>query len=269
MKNRKLSRKILSLMVMALALLMLASTALATDTKAAPQLSPYSITQYGVVLTVDNTTIRTDWNNDGCQLDSCFLTGNSMLRRLRLTFNEAYDLYDYYQSAINASTPDTVLYTNYHRYGNLRNYLSNGTLNYYYSADGAQMLENLKASSEYRNNATVKWLVDTQLASLETYYAPQLRRALAFFCAEPILAHMNLAQLKSMAEIIMATPEYIVFHNTLFGHDCNTVNELMKLGYSLDYVARLYSSQAEQAVKVLWPDYTERMDAYWRINRAW
>lgn len=271
MKTHRKSSKILSLIALTLALVMaLTSTAFAADnTRYGTYSAPYTITRNGEVVLATYDEIRTDWNNDGCQLDTCFLTGESMLRRLRLTFNDAYDLYDFYQSAANASTVDAVMYAKFQYYGNLRAYLSDATYNQYFAPDGAAMLQNLKASSEYRNNASVRWLVDSQLRNLESYYAPALRRALAFFCNETILKNMNLAQLKSMAAAVLETPEYIQFHNTLFGHDCSTVESLMKAGYSLDYVARLYSNQAENAVKAIWPDYVDWMNEYWRANRAW
>ena len=80
---------------------------------------------------------------------------------------------------------------------------------------------------------------------------------------------MDFVQLKAMAESIIATPEYVQLRNTLYYHDCSTVNELMRYGYTLDYIARLYSSRAEAAVKAIWPDYVERMNDYWRENRSW
>lgn len=271
MKNGRKISKLLSLIAMVLTLMVvLASTAFAAeDARYVTNPAPYTIARNGEVTLASYDEIRTDWNNDGCQLDTCFLTGESMLRRLRLTFNDAYDLYDRYLSVADASTVDAVMYKKYQGYGNLRAYLSDTTYNRYFNADGALMLQNLKASSEYRNNATVRWLVDSQLSSMESYHAPALRRSLAFFCNETILESMNIAQLKSMAAAVLETPEYIQFRNTLFGHDCSTVKSLMNQGYSLDYVARLYSSQAENAIKVIWPDYVERMNEYWRLNRAW
>ena len=155
------------ILALTLALLMtLSLTAFAADERKTEP-DPYTILRGGAVQLADYDEIRTDWNRDGCQLDTCFLTGDSMLRRLRLTFDGAYNLYDVYQMVAEATTADAVLYDySYQRYGykNLRYYLTDNVLNACYDADGAKLLRNLKSSSTYRRNSTVRWLVDTQLS---------------------------------------------------------------------------------------------------------
>lgn len=229
----------------------------------------YLDARYTSVITLDGY-LRTDWDRSGCQLDTQFLTGDYLLRRLRLTFNDAYDLYDAYNILKDKNTISTVMAITY---GNssktLRDYLSTSTYRNCRGNDGIETLQNLKSYSEYRNNSTVRRMVDNALSDIELYYAPNVRESLAFFFPESMLDSMTPQQLLQLSALIIDTPEYTAFHNSLYGHDCSTVRSLLNRGYSLDYVVRLYTSQAETAVKTIWPDYQDRMDDYWRANRAW
>lgn len=278
MKNCQSHRKfhpktLLRLSALLLAMLMLLSTTAfaANDAKAKNDPPPYTINRYGeVTIYVNDTIIKTDWDHDGCQLDTCFLTSDSLLRRLRLTFNAPYDLYDTYQRALAANTTEGVLQKTYGRYGKLDDYLSASTIRRYYSQSGIDFLYGLQRSREYQTNTMVQCLVSWNLNDLEVNLPDSLRRSLGYyFYSDRYLERLSLRELMDLAAIEISTPEYIVFHNTLFDHDCTTVESLMKRGYSLDYISRLYSNQARAAVEALWPDYVDMMDDYWYENRAW
>ena len=274
MKNYRSHQKPLSrVFALLLAMLMLLSTTAfaANDTKAKTDPPPYTINRYGeVTIYVSDTAVKTDWNHDGCQLDTCFLTSDSLLRRLRLTFNAPYDLYDTYQRILTANTTEGVLQKSYGRYGKLNDYLSASTIRRYYSSSGIDFLYGLQRSREYQNSTIVQCLVSWNLDYLEYTQADSLRRSLGyFFYTNRYLERLSLPELMDLAAAQISTPEYIIFHNTLFDHDCTTVESLLKRGYSLDYVARLYSNQARAAVETLWPDYVDMMNRYWEENRAW
>lgn len=228
------------------------------------------ITEYGVTFTSASDTIRTDWDRSGCQLDTQFLTGDYLLRRLRLTFNDAYDLYDAHIALQDQNSISTVMALTY---GNssrtLRDYLSNSTYRNCKGNDGIETLQNLKRYSEYRNNSTVRRIVDNALSDIERYYAPNIREGLAFFFPEAMLRNMSAQQLLQLSTLVVETPEYRNFHNTLYGHDCGLVRSLLNNGYSLSYIVQRYTDQAESAVATIWPDYQERMNDYWRTYRSW
>ncbi len=269
-RNRNLSR--LLALVLATLMALTATAFAADDSRAQTNPPPYTIDRYGnVTITVSDTTVKTTWDGDGgCQIDTYFLSGQSLLRRLRLTFNSAYDLYDSYLRAVQANSVDAVLQKEYRGYGKLADRLYRSTIQSYQGTDGIGFLCNLRLSWEYRNDYITRWMVEKALADLEATYAPSLRSKLELFYPQELLNSLSLSELQLQAGFVVNTPQYIVFHNTLFGHDCSTVESLLKRGYSASYIAQLYSNQAKAAVVALWPNYQDLMNDYWRNNdRPW
>lgn len=278
MKIRKISRISLSLIVaiamsMALIVPSFASTApyptAVSPAKSNPQMPIYSTGEYGVALSVIGYGLVTEWDTSGCQLHGMF-DGDCMLRRLRLTFDDAYQLKSIFDACHAVNDANYALFTAYHpSYGRLSDYMSEATFRQYLGNTAYETLKNLRASAWRSPYWQVRQIVDEELATFDGYYAVSLRRSLAMFMPEAILKDMNVTRLMDLAKAILNSPAYIEFFNTLYGHDCSTVKNLMGRGYSLGYVAQLYTNSAESAVKTLWPDYQRRINTYRQTHGGW
>lgn len=294
MKPKSKSRKLLSLLALILIMAMaLTSAGFAADTaKSADHqdelpaymttedggimLTPnstefvqyrYAVTEDGgIALVSGSTTSASYYQNTGCPLDYLGATDPN-LQWLRLTFNDAYSLKYETEVAANDNSADTVLKSYYRDYGTLERALSAATINRCKGNDGVDLLTNLQGTYEYRTDRTVRYLVDSCLYNLEECTAPRLRLGLKYFFPESMLGSMKLQELQALADIVLATPEYKAFYNSLYGHDCNLVNTWIRQGYSTDVILRTYANQAESAVKTIWPDYLDKVDQFKRTYK--
>lgn len=269
---KKIFRK--SILALALALVMAISLTLPSfaatsnnqyPTTVSPALSTPAMPVYttgdngGVALTLPSRALITQWETSGCTLHGSF-SGSSRMRQIRLAFDEAYALKGNFDAAY-ALNSTNILDVNT-TYGRLRNYLSAGTINQYVNSDAYGSLRSLQNSWEYRQYGTVQAIVNQQLATFDGFHAVNLRRSLAMFMPEALLKEMSFSQLMYFSRVILNNSSYIQFYNALYGHDCSTVRALLRQGYSLDYVARLYTSVAESSVRAIWPDYNTRINTY-------
>jgi len=250
-------------------LLALTATMLLTMATPAFALSDEVLQSIPADIRASSTDIKTNWDTSGCWLHGSFDSNNVKMKQYRLTFQGAYDLYAHYTNLYYANTADSVFNRSYASYGKLSNYLSSSTVNQCWSNDGVSTLYNLKNTYEYRNNATVRTIVDGELYLLEVTYPDRVRESLAFFYPASMLKSLPLSQLTYLAYITTSTPEYKFFHNSLYGHDCSAVRALTAQGYSQDYVRYSYTYQAEQAIKEIWPDYEQRVADYRNATHAW
>jgi len=256
------SHKFLSLLVLAATMLLtLATPAFATNAEAKNSVPT------GVLASSDS--IKTTWDTSGCWLHGSFDSVDTEMKRLRLTFQGAYDLYKYYTDLYYGNQVSSVLDKDYGGFGRLRNYLSSSTIAQCQGKDGIATLKSLKSFSyEYYANASVRAIVDGELSFLESTLA-KLRTSLAFFLPSSVVRSMSDDSVTYIAYAITSTPEYRYFHNTLYGHDCSAVKALTAQGYSQDYVRYAYTYQAKLAIEEIWPDYEQRMSDYRNTTHAW
>ncbi len=228
-----------------------------------------TLDDYGrLMFSVDSSRMRSDWDKSGCALHGQF-DYDCAMRRLRLTFYNAYNLPIVAQELRNVNTYDGVLNLSCNGQ-TLRSMLSYTTIEGCRGKDGIQTLGNVKQYPEYRSSYWVRQAVDGLLQQINGgTYTAKLRQSLAYFFPEAMLARMSASQLLEMSDLIVAMPEYIAWHNALYGHDCYTVNNLLRQGYGVSYIADAYTRQAITATQRIWPDYLQWEETYRTWTHAW
>lgn len=261
--------KFLALAMALLMMLTLPGFALQEGIKTTPSLTYEVWDGNRVILSTGSTYIRSDWDASGCPLHGKF-DYDCTMRRLRLVFYEAYNLPATAQALRSFNSYEDVMNSSYIGGRTLRSQLTDYAAENCRGADGIETLQKLKQFPEYKYYTETQQTVDGILVEINYgARAENVRRSLAYFFPRTMLDSMTVPKLLELATIVMDTPEYIAFHNCLYGHYCSTVNNLLRQGYSIDQIAEAYTQQARLSVSRIWPDYQTRLENFRNSTHAW